>query len=168
MNFQKQSEIRIPSGRFPERAAVMFSYPTPSVRGAKYPIAPTAIPPIAGHHIQCIGSFSNLSSIQYTDFVTKTDATPTTIPIIPYTATVKLFAGAICGIGNVGSDENRIKCMHAPVMHAIITGKKLFAENSKSSSSIAKRIAANGVPKIAVIPAVAPAAKSIFLSWAVM
>src|SRR5690606_1488785 len=36
----------------PENKSVILKYPTPSVRGEKYPTTPTAIPPIAGHHAQ--------------------------------------------------------------------------------------------------------------------
>ncbi|MNT62304.1 hypothetical protein D3C72_2000130 [compost metagenome] len=66
---------------FPESMLMMFSYPTPRVWGAKYPIIPTARPPIAGHHTQCIGSFSKVSSIQYTTLVRPNDINPIRIPI---------------------------------------------------------------------------------------
>ena len=89
-------------------------------------------------------------------------------PIITYPKTALLSTGPTSGIRKVGSVENKTKCMHAPVIQAIITGKKLLDENSKSSNSMARSIAANGVPKIAVIPAVAPAASKTFRSCAVM
>src|SRR6187402_1507426 len=47
------------NGHVPDKMPVMLSYPTPNVCGAKKPITPTARPPIAGHHIQWIGSSSN-------------------------------------------------------------------------------------------------------------
>jgi hypothetical protein len=40
----------------------IVSYPTPSACGKIIPPNPTARPPIAGHHIQWIGSFMNESS----------------------------------------------------------------------------------------------------------
>ena len=52
----------------------------------------------------------------------------------------------------------------APVIQANATGIIDLGENSKSNNSIAKNIAAIGLPKIAAIPAVAPAANKIFLS----
>jgi hypothetical protein len=58
--------------------------------------------------------------------------------------------------------------MAAPVMHAMATGIMDFGENSNNKSSIASIIAATGLPKIAAIPAVAPAVNKIFLSYAVI
>src|SRR5665213_3036037 len=49
--------------KLPARMFEILSYPTPSVRGSKYPITPTTTAPIAGNHIQCTGNFSNPTSI---------------------------------------------------------------------------------------------------------
>ncbi len=51
-NFKTHNESTTCIGIVPVRRSVMLLYPTPSVRGAKKPITPTAIPPIAGHHAQ--------------------------------------------------------------------------------------------------------------------
>src|SRR3954467_11532150 len=63
-NFNKQREITTLIGKVPERRSVILHCHIPSVRGAKYPIITTASPPIAGHHIQGILSFSKSSSIK--------------------------------------------------------------------------------------------------------
>ncbi len=53
-------------------------------------------------------------------------------------------------------------------MHASATGIMDLGENSNNNNSIAKKIAATGLPKIADIPAVAPAASNIFRSLCVI
>ena len=49
-------------------------------------------------------------------------------------------------------------------MQAKATGRIAFGENSNSNNSIARKTAAIGVPNIADIPAVAPAARMILRS----
>lgn len=85
-----------------------------------------------------------------------------------YAITAALSGVSTWGIGKVAAVLKRIKCVQAPVTQAITTGMKLFGENSNNNNSIARRMAANGVPKIAVIPAVAPDARRIFRSCAVV
>ncbi|MDG7006822.1 MAG: hypothetical protein JRN06_01105 [Nitrososphaerota archaeon] len=59
-------------------------------------------------------------------------------------------------------------CIQAPMADAMATGTKDLTLNSNNRSSIARRTAAMGVPKVAAIPAAAPEAKRIFLSAPVM
>ena len=54
--------------------------------------------------------------------------------------------------------------MPAARLDATTSGTNARAENSNSSSSIARITAANGVPKVAAIPAAAPHARRIFRS----
>ena len=75
-NFIAHRNASAPSARWPPRMSTMLSQPTPMVFGANQPTMPTASPPIAGHHIQWIGSFSNASSMPYTMRVTATLTRP--------------------------------------------------------------------------------------------
>ena len=64
----------------------------------------------------------------------------------------------------------QIKQMHsaAPVTQANATGIIERGENSNNNNSIANKTAAIGVPNIAAMPAVAPAANITFLSLGVI
>src|SRR5438874_10517516 len=62
--------------RLPFRMSPIVSYPTPSTRGTKYPITPRKSAPIAGHHSSSNGSFSNVSSTQYSALLNTTAASP--------------------------------------------------------------------------------------------
>ena len=68
------------------------------------------------------------------------------------------------GMANTGLDSNKKICIPAPVMQAKATGIIDLGENSNNNNSMASKIAASGLPKIAAIPAQAPAVKMIFLS----
>jgi hypothetical protein len=50
------------TGASPFSSSAMVSVPTPSASGKMKPPMPMIKPPIAGHHIQCIGSFWKASS----------------------------------------------------------------------------------------------------------
>src|SRR5690606_32221037 len=93
-------------------------------------------------------------------------------PIIPPKVTYHIKAwyvgGGISGIPNIGSCPNINKCMAAPVAQANATGIIDRGENSNSNSSTANKTAATGVPKIAAIPAVAPAVSIILRSFGVI
>ena len=52
INFITASDKAAKPNIDPLRTPLILSYPTPNVRGAKYPTTPIATPPIAGHHIQ--------------------------------------------------------------------------------------------------------------------
>src|SRR3546814_766530 len=68
---------------------------------------------------------------------------------------------------NMGPEEKNAIWQAAPVIQARATGMMDLGENSNSNSSIARRMAAKGLPKIAAIPAVAPAASNTFRSLSV-
>ena len=54
-------------------------------------------------------------------------------------------------------------------MHASETGIIDLGENSNNNNSIARKMAAMGLPNMAAMPAVAPAASNIFLSlWVIL
>ena len=67
-------------------------------------------------------------------------------------------------IGKTGCGPNKRKWAAAPVVQAKATGIKDLGENSNNNNSIARKIAAIGLPKVAAIPEVAPAANKIFRS----
>ena len=71
-------------------------------------------------------------------------------------------------MAKTGSLPNNHKCIAAPVAEASATGIIDRAENSNNNNSIANNTAAKGLPKIAAIPAQAPALNIIFLSGDVM
>ena len=52
----------------------------------------------------------------------------------------------------------------AATIEATVTGTKLRGFHSNSNSSTASRIAATGVPKVALMPAAAPATSSVLRS----
>ena len=70
--------------------------------------------------------------------------------------------------GKTTSPSNNKWWPAAPVMQANATGIIERGENSNNNNSMAKKTAAMGLPKIADIPAVAPAASRIFLSLSVI
>ena len=74
------------------------------------------------------------------------------------------WVGGILGIANTGLLSKRSICMPAPVIQARATGMIERGENSNNNNSIARSTAASGLPKIADIPAQAPAVNMIFLS----
>ena len=67
-------------------------------------------------------------------------------------------------MANTGLDSNKKICIAAPVMQAKATGIIDLGENSNNNNSMASKIAASGLPKMAAMPAQAPAVKMIFLS----
>ena len=73
----------------------------------------------------------------------------------------------IAGIGNSGPGPRRYPRRTAAVALAIATGARLRGLNSNSKSSTARRIAANGVAKVADMPAAAPATNSVVRSASV-
>ena len=138
------------------------------MRGCHQPISPTASAPIAGHHIQCSGRWSNASSTAYTARVMSTAASPTTAP-----SGAQAMSAAACGQASTGTAKKGWKPSNSArttsaLAQAAITGSSEAGLNSNSSSSTASSTAASGVPKTAAMPAAAPAASSTFLSWAVM
>ncbi|MNY55463.1 hypothetical protein D3C86_1914410 [compost metagenome] len=71
-------------------------------------------------------------------------------------------------MGKTGPDSKSSWCPAAPVIQASATGSIALGENSKSSNSMARKTAAIGVPNIADMPAVAPAARITFRSLGVI
>src|SRR6185312_2905503 len=72
------------------------------------------------------------------------------------------------GIGKTGPLSNSKWWPAAPVMQASATGRMLFGENANRNNSLAKKTPAIGVPNMAAIPAVAPAANNTFRSFDVI
>ena len=92
-NFSAARPAIAVTARFPDSMSEMFEYPTPSVRGSKYPTTPTASPPIAGHHIQCTGRYRTRLPPR-TPRVTPTLTTPSSAPIRMYIASAAPVGGA--------------------------------------------------------------------------
>ncbi len=147
--------------------SVITSYPTPSVRGAKYPHIPTAAVPITGHHIQWIGSFSNRSSMPYVIRVTATLAIPISAPMSTYSASAAPEGAKTSGIAKAAcAPSNAIRIPAAAVV-ASATGISDRGRSSNKSNSTASSTPDTGAPNVADIPAAAPAASSVFRSSAV-
>ena len=68
--------------------------------------------------------------------------------------------------GNSGPAPNRTGRQQIAAIAAVVTGMKLRGRHSNSRSSTASSTDATGVPKMPVIPAAAPATRSVFLSTA--
>ena len=89
-----------------------------------------------------------------------------TRPIPAAMATGSIPAGVGAANGNSGPEPTSSGRQASATSTAVTTGTKLRGFHSNSSSSTASMIEANGVPKMPVIPAVAPATSSVFRSAA--
>ncbi|BBY24072.1 hypothetical protein MSTO_42770 [Mycobacterium stomatepiae] len=125
-------------------------------------------PPIAGHHIQWIGSRGNAFSAQKT----RCDAAmATAAPASPMTAAKASMAQWISVIrtstGNTGAAPRMNMRSMVAIATALATGTRLRGRNSKSSNSTANTMDASGALKVAAMPPAAPEASRIFRSSAV-
>ncbi len=100
--------------------------------------------------------------------VTPVAMTPRAIPSITKKTSPDIDAGATLPISKTGRGPASSNRSPAAVALAMATGMIERARNSKSNSSIASRTAATGQPNVAVMPAAAPAAKSVFRSAGVV
>src|SRR5579871_5905499 len=98
---------------------------------------PTATAPIAGHHIQWMGSRSNASSIANSVRVMMTAARPITNPSPTYAAMSRPLGGATVGIANIGVQPMNAARMPVAVTAASDTGMMALGLYSNSSSSTA-------------------------------
>ena len=126
---------------------------------------PTARPPSAGHHIQCIGRRAE----QVLDLVERGRQQPRqrAAQQAGDDAGQRASAGrrgAVCS-GNSGAGHRAAAAAAKPATaQAIATGSRLRGRSSNSSSSTASSTAATGVPNTAVMPATAPATSSVLRS----
>src|ERR1044071_5442329 len=91
-------------------------------------------------------------------------------PMPTATAPRRTLAGSVecTWTGKIGPLPRRNGRRRPAVADATATGPKLRGRHSKRRSSTARRTAAIGVAKVALIPAAAPATRSVFRSFAVM
>ncbi len=164
--------IRMPRmsaiGALPLSSSAILSYPTPNPLGKKSPPTATPIPPSAGHHIQWTGKRSNQSSKAYIMRLMPAAMRPTTAPSNRDSIANGIRSTLpILGMGKSGPGPIRNPRRIAAVALAMATGTRLRGRNSKSRSSTARRSAANGVAKVADIPAAAPATRRVVRSASV-
>ena len=132
------------------------------------PPIPTPTPPMAGHHIQCKGSRSNMSSKPYIMRLMPAANRPMTAPVLSKPAAIGIRSTPpMVGIGKRGPGPRRYPRRIAAVALAIATGTRLRGLSSKSRSSTARRMAATGVANVADIPAAAPATRRVVRSASV-
>src|SRR5208337_2627639 len=129
---------------------------------------PTTRPPIAGHHIQWIGNLANVSSTAYTARVAPTEANPTMAPIKVYDPKAAIPEFCSCCIRNIGQGAAESLRSAAAIALATATGIRERGRNSNSNSSTAIKTPDTGLPKVADMPAAAPAERRIFLSSSVV
>src|SRR5947207_5021416 len=105
---------------------------------------------MAGHHIQCIGSFWKLSSDQYTKYVSSAESPPARTPAIAQNSSPSGETTAGCaGTGNSGPMPIRYLRITAAVALASATGTRLRGFHSKSNNSAASIAAATGDANVA-------------------
>ena len=125
-------------------------------------------PPIAGHHIQWIGSRRRCPRRQYTSAVAAIASSPPTTPATMHssrTPASRCRCAATCA-GNSGPVPEQRTAHDGWRATAATTGTKLRGRHSNSSSSTASITAASGVLKVAAMPAAAPATSSVLRSSA--
>src|SRR5215469_12186908 len=103
-----------------------------------------------------MGRRSNCSSIQYTPWVTHTEAHPTTAPRATYTTSALISGDGTSGMGNTGSGPPKASRTAVAVTAASATGINDAGRYSKSSSSTARSTEETGEPNVAAMPAAAP------------
>src|SRR6185312_5089851 len=91
---------------------------------------------------------------------------PVTRPSRAEIATGSIPAGVGAGNGNSGPDPTSSGRHASEMSTAVATGTKLRGFHSNNNSSTASMIEANGVPKMPVIPAHAPATSNVLRSAA--
>ncbi len=150
------------------RRSRITSYPTPSARGYSKPPNPTTTPPIAGHHIQWIGSLPKKSSDAYTSRVRRPDPKPAISPSASALKSARGARGKCPLVANPGPAPISGTRSAPATAAAAATGMNLRGFHSNSSSSTASSTAATGVAKIADMPPAAPATSNVLRSAADM
>src|SRR5579864_5508202 len=87
--------------RFAFKMSPMVSYPTPSTRGTKYPMIPSPSAPMAGHQSSSTGKCSNRSSVQYSNRVKPTAASPQITPSSKYKGSARGMLKSIAATLNI-------------------------------------------------------------------
>jgi hypothetical protein len=111
---------------------------------------------------------SKASSTAYTHPRDPAASRPTSPPRTTYAASAAPPGCASCGMGKTGPAPTSASRTPVAAAAASATGITERARYSKRRSSTASSTADTGVPKVAAIPAAAPAASSVLRSSAVM
>jgi hypothetical protein len=123
-------------------------------------------PPIAGHHIQWIGSLPNMSSDLYTSPVAAMARRPPVTPGSSVSASLPPLGLMAPVTGKRGALPSRIHRMTVATMTDALTGIKLRGRHSNSSSSTASTTEESGALNVAAMPPTAPATSRVLRSSA--
>jgi hypothetical protein len=123
-------------------------------------------PPMAGHHIQWIGSLANASSDLYTRPVAMTASRPPVIPGSSVSARRPPLGRTAWVTGKTGALPSRAHRTTVATITDALTGTKLRGRHSNSSSSTASRTDDSGALNVAAMPPAAPATRRVLRSSA--
>src|SRR5579875_1998739 len=124
---------------------------------------------MAGHHIQWIGSFSNIDSLKWIARLSPAATNAATNPTSSAPSMAEWYTGAPVGIiSNRGRGPSSKRRTAPAVTHAMVTGTRERGFHSNNRISTASNTADMGQLNVAAMPAEAPATISTVRSDAVM